>query len=498
MDGSYRELFQEEPKAEETEEEVVEEVMEQAVGEGLEEDFKPTSAELLEFKLDVSEDNKFDDDKVGVTESNDDEKDNSEDSVDREENTASDNDDQLNIHDDNMGDSEGDNDDYAMNKDEAESTEVKAESVSFDAKQELVKLEPEQEQEADEFPSTIDVKMIPPKEKKTQKHLSPSQRPVRCKECGKMCNKRGDLKRHMLTHNGAKNCICTVCAKPFSLQQNLERHMRVHDGLRPFLCQFCNKSFTQSSSMKEHEGRVHTGALPHKCKDCEAKFVSATALIRHKVEEHGAEKPLKCDVCSKGFVRNINLVEHRRTHTGERPFECEVCGHCFSSRSGMKTHKTKHDIENGIVSPEKVKKKLEKRVNCELCGKGFVYACQYERHMKGHSGIKDHQCTECGKSYSSKRSMEQHVEIVHQGKKTFECKVCCQMFGRLSSLRVHDLSHTKELPFKCDFCSAGYKEKRNLLKHVAKVHQGVKPDETCSESLDVSPGVCGSIIVPYV
>ena len=35
---------------------------------------------------------------------------------------------------------------------------------------------------------------------------------------------------------------------------------------------------------------------------------------------------------------------------------------------------------------------------------------------------------------------------------------------------VHKLSHTGELPFRCSYCNAGFKEKRNMLKHEAKNH----------------------------
>ena len=36
------------------------------------------------------------------------------------------------------------------------------------------------------------------------------------------------------------------------------------------------------------------------------------------------------------------------------------------------------------------------------------------------------------------------------------------------------LSHTKELPFRCEYCSAGYKEKRNLKKHMIKSHPEIE------------------------
>lgn len=39
------------------------------------------------------------------------------------------------------------------------------------------------------------------------------------------------------------------------------------------------------------------------------------------------------------------------------------------------------------------------------------------------------------------------------------------------------LSHTKDLPFRCEYCSAGYKEKRNLKKHMIKSHPEIEQSD---------------------
>ena len=278
----------------------------------------------------------------------------------------------------------------------------------------------------------------------------------------------------MVTHTKAKDFICSICAKGFSLEQNMQRHMKIHDGVKPYQCSFCEKSFTQSGSCKDHEARVHTGNLPHACKLCDAKFATLAPLQRHNFQHHGAEKPFKCEECGKGFISRPELANHLRTHSGEKPFDCEKCGQHFASPSGLRAHKVKHEIEEGTISPEKLQRIEDKRMDCEVCGKPFYNQSNYDRHMKGHKGIKEFQCNQCGKAYTSKRSLEQHIDVIHLGKKSFVCNICNQSFGRTTTLRVHMLSHTKELPFRCEYCSAGYKEKRNLKKHMMKSHPEIE------------------------
>jgi len=112
----------------------------------------------------------------------------------------------------------------------------------------------------------------------------------------------------------------------------------------------------------------------------------------------------------------------------------------------------------------------KKRLDCTECGKVFYTKANLQRHLKAHLGIKDFQCVDCGKQYSSERSLQQHVAIVHHGQRGFECQECGKSFTRVTSLRVHRLTHTNETPYRCEFCPQGYKEKRNLLKHIERQH----------------------------
>ena len=60
------------------------------------------------------------------------------------------------------------------------------------------------------------------------------------------------------------------------------------------------------------------------------------------------------------------------------------------------------------------------------------------------------------------------------------CSYCHKRFGRKSTLDTHILLHTGEFKMhNCDFCSASFKDKRNLIKHKEKHnHNLLKVEET--------------------
>ncbi|XP_047184831.1 zinc finger protein 37-like [Scophthalmus maximus] len=104
----------------------------------------------------------------------------------------------------------------------------------------------------------------------------------------------------------------------------------------------------------------------------------------------------------------------------------------------------------------------EKPYLCKMCGKRFNNLSNMKRHMKTHTGEKPYSCSICGKRFSAFSDTKKHLRT-HTGEKPYSCKTCGKSYARSSSLNVHIRSHTSEKPYSCSTCGKrfGYSSHRN-------------------------------------
>ena len=94
------------------------------------------------------------------------------------------------------------------------------------------------------FDSTIDLTQFV---KKRSKELYP------CKECGKICKQKSNLKNHMIYHNDERPFACEHCEKAFKFSRDLRLHTsRIHTGEKPYRCKKCSKAFAQTGQLQIH------------------------------------------------------------------------------------------------------------------------------------------------------------------------------------------------------------------------------------------------------
>ena len=208
---------------------------------------------------------------------------------------------------------------------------------------------------------------------------------------------------------------------------------------------------------------------------------------RQKVESTKV-KDIPCELCGDLFAYRKNLNKHlKRQHVPgkvdrrrkgyrnqkEKPIVnpekgqsciCDYCGKEFGSKSSLGLHKRL--VHDGL-----------KPYSCDECEQTFRAKVQMQDHqVKTHGKPCPYLCPECGKSFLRQRALRQHVSILHLGQRGFECQECGKSFTRLHSLNVHKLTHTNETPYRCEYCSQGFREKRNLLKHLEKLHENTDRD----------------------
>lgn len=123
----------------------------------------------------------------------------------------------------------------------------------------------------------------------------------------------------------------------------------------------------------------------------------------------------------------------------------------------------------------------ERPYQCEICGKFFTQRGNMNAHKRTHDPLYDphalkYQCDTCGKGYGigQRASFEEHV-AKHKGMiKKYTCHVCDKIIVSLECFKTHMRTHLGEKPFACDVCQKAFSAKKYLITH-RRVHTGEKP-----------------------
>uniref|UniRef100_A0A1S4H3J4 C2H2-type domain-containing protein n=2 Tax=Anopheles gambiae TaxID=7165 RepID=A0A1S4H3J4_ANOGA len=165
---------------------------------------------------------------------------------------------------------------------------------------------------------------------------------------------------------------------------------------------------------------------------------------------HRNKKEYSCPHCPKSFNQRVAFNMHVRIHTGKSggcvTFRRIVCNSRFvSTPTGVKPHK------------------------CNECGKRFSRKMLLKQHLRTHSGEKPYQCSVCGKSFADRSNMTLHHRL-HSGIKPFACPICPKAFTKKHHLKTHLNYHTGYKPYKCPHpnCGQSFTQSSNMRTHAKK------------------------------
>ncbi|KAJ9137736.1 hypothetical protein NKR23_g8987 [Pleurostoma richardsiae] len=106
-------------------------------------------------------------------------------------------------------------------------------------------------------------------------------------------------------------------------------------------------------------------------------------------------KPSQYQSDERLSARQAQHAIHKTSPARDKPFSCSVCGRGFNFSSNRNKHEMAHDGK--------------KRFSCSICGKAYIYNASRSRHEKTHKGKQPSLCVFCGKSFARKDNRDVHT-----------------------------------------------------------------------------------------
>ena len=121
----------------------------------------------------------------------------------------------------------------------------------------------------------------------------------------------------------------------------------------------------------------------------------------------------------------------------------------------------------------------EKRFECDLCSKKFVWPNVFKRHIEMHTRARDMKCDVCSDVLANESEHAHHMLDAHPGVNIYQCEQCEERFPFPSKKDAHmDDDHAKERPFTCLVCGKGYTQSGSLKRHIL-IHNDEHQCELC-------------------
>eukprot|EP00088_Acartia_fossae_P039991 TRINITY_DN41634_c0_g1_i7.p1 TRINITY_DN41634_c0_g1~~TRINITY_DN41634_c0_g1_i7.p1 ORF type:complete len:404 (+),score=68.46 TRINITY_DN41634_c0_g1_i7:167-1378(+) len=112
------------------------------------------------------------------------------------------------------------------------------------------------------------------------------------------------------------------------------------------------------------------------------------------------------------------------------------------------------------MAPEtRQRRSCRKQFHCEICGRNFSRKWNLSQHIEAHSS-KDRL------SHRKKEETENELEC-ESPLKAFSCELCDKQFISKEALDYHKLIHDRSLPFSCKLCQKSFASKVDKVKHLA-------------------------------
>ena len=194
------------------------------------------------------------------------------------------------------------------------------------------------------------------------------------------------------------------------------------------------------------------------------KQVEVLSMVSTKQRKHYKSRYL-CDTCD--FKTNLSSVlkQHQLFKHGERTFLCHMCDKKFFNGCHLKEH-----IEAVHEDPK----------DCSICYFKASTKRNLDKHIsKKHFNQTPLMCTECSYTTTENSYLKSHIGRLHTDKETWrKCTECDYRSWNKRTLIDHHMKVHQGLRLNCEVCPSKFTKKRNLNAHIKKIHKDILKETT--------------------
>ncbi|XP_075897261.1 zinc finger protein ZFAT [Nelusetta ayraudi] len=350
-----------------------------------------------------------------------------------------------------------------------------------------------------------------------------------CSTCNRRFKNKPDRDRHQLVHGPQRPFTCLLCDHAATRLEALASHVRKHLFL--YVCSECEVKFASSQALTGHLAQCHGELEP---KQAFAASVSSSFYLMQSGEDvlgeqHGGESAAERSSPESPAEQRVEGEPGMEELAGSRAASGEEES-LRSQREGeeegkqameeaKKTERSQDALQDG-VSPgageadlvasdgrdsqsevsgadhhgafQQVLSTLQKTqlsmdsflrfrkiygdLECQYCGKLFLYKVHYNIHVRTHTKEHSHYCSKCSYSSITKSSLKRHQIQKHSGL-LLSCshQGCSYTTADKYKLQAHARIHReKGKNVACPICQNSYAEHR-LKYHMKTSHPDTPP-----------------------
>jgi len=132
----------------------------------------------------------------------------------------------------------------------------------------------------------------------------------------------------------------------------------------------------------------------------------------------------------------------------------------------------------------------ERKYKCQECEESFAWKSSLNRHREREHTEGDrieYPCTWCDKKYKVLSILNDHVKRDHFHERKHQCDLCDKTFFKVNDLKYHKRVHLSIKPYVCSTCGKKFSHVSHYYRH-KRIHTGAKPYtcDVCSKSFNQS------------